>query len=54
MNIRLYNARILTMVCNQSIFEGEIWIKNHKIFFLGSKSEAEIKLNHEVRITWER
>ena len=31
MNIRLYNAKILTMEKNREIFSGEIWIKNEKI-----------------------
>lgn len=31
MRIRLYHARILTMVDNQDIFEGEVWIKDHQI-----------------------
>ena len=31
MNIRLYNARILTMEKERDIFRGEIWIKNDKI-----------------------
>lgn len=35
MNIRLYNARILTMEKNRPIFSGEIWIKNTKIVYVG-------------------
>lgn len=31
MRIRLYRARILTMVEDQDIFEGEVWIKDHQI-----------------------
>lgn len=31
MNIRLYNARILTMEWNQPVFQGEIWVKDNKI-----------------------
>ena len=28
MNIRLYNARILTMEPGREVFYGEIWVKN--------------------------
>lgn len=38
MNIRLYNARILTMEENRSIFRGEVCIKDNKIIYVG-KSE---------------
>ena len=31
MNIRLYNAKILTMEKDRPVFDGEIWIKNEKI-----------------------
>lgn len=37
MRIRLYNARILTMEKNRPIFEGEVWIKNGKIAYVGDK-----------------
>ncbi len=36
MNIRLYNARILTMEEGKEIFEGEIWIQDEKILYVGS------------------
>ncbi len=35
MNIRFYNARILTMEEGKPIFNGEIWIKNEKIIYVG-------------------
>lgn len=35
MNIRLYNARILTMEENRSIFHGEICIKDDRIIYVG-------------------
>lgn len=31
MNIRLYNAKILTMEKDRPIFNGEIWVRNEKI-----------------------
>ena len=36
MNIRLFNARILTMEAGCDIFRGEIWIKNEKIAYIGT------------------
>lgn len=39
MNIRLYNARILTMEPDKPVFEGEIWIKNEKIAYVGNTLE---------------
>lgn len=39
MNIRLYNARILTMEPDKPVFEGEIWIKNEKIAYVGDALE---------------
>ena len=39
MNIRLYNARILTMEKNRTVFEGEVWIKNEKIACIPEKTE---------------
>lgn len=46
MNIRLYNARILTMEKNRPVFSGEIWVKNEKIVYVMDKdnrSDEEAK-----------
>lgn len=40
MNIRLYNAKILTMEADKPIFRGEIWVRNEKIAFVGTVEEA--------------
>lgn len=40
MNIRLYNAKILTMEDDQ-ILEGEIWIQNERILYVGDGSNIE-------------
>ena len=54
MNIRLYNACILTMEKNRDIFEGEIWIKNEKIVGVFDISElAEITEDMFPRIAWD-
>ncbi len=44
MNIRFTNARILTMVEGEEIFEGELWVEGSKITYAGkakSQEEAE-------------
>jgi len=41
MNIRLYNALILTMEKHKDVFLGEIWIKNDRIALVISKEELE-------------
>lgn len=35
MNIRFYNARILTMEEDKDIFQGELWIKDDRIVYVG-------------------
>ncbi len=41
MNIRLYNAKILTMKNNQPIFNGEIWVNDETIIYCGDGSDLE-------------
>ena len=55
MNIRLYNARILTMERNRPIFDGEIWIKNEKIAYVAEQKQLEQNWNKEniPRINWD-
>ncbi len=43
MNIRLYNARILTMEEGRELFEGEIWVQGERILYVGDgKNQQEI------------
>lgn len=55
MNIRLYNARILTMEKNKPVFKGEIWIKNEKIAYVADLGELEHDWNKAdiPRISWD-
>lgn len=55
MNIRLYNAKILTMEKNRDIFRGEVWIKNDKIVYVPEIKELEQEWNKEdiPRIPWD-
>lgn len=55
MNIRLYNARILTMEKDREVFRGEIWIKNDKIAYIPKIEELEQDWNKRdiPRISWD-
>lgn len=55
MNIRLYNARILTMI-DDEITEGELWVHDERILYVGDgrdTSEVYQKLNLQS-IIWDR
>lgn len=56
MNIRFYNARILTMEENRKIFSGELWIKGNKIIYVGdAKSQQKFfEQNKNQVILWDR
>ncbi|MCM1119059.1 MAG: amidohydrolase [bacterium] len=55
MNLRLYNARILTMEPCRDIFFGEIWVKNEKIVYIADQEEIEREWRGEgvPRISWD-
>lgn len=56
MNIRFYNARILTMEDNSDLFSGEIWVRDDKIIYVGDGSETD-KIYEELSlpcILWDR
>lgn len=55
MNIRLYNARILTMEKNRDVFHGEIWIKNEKIAYVAEDDELNREWDRKAfpRISWD-
>lgn len=54
MNIRLYNARILTMEKNKPEFRGEIWVKNEKIAYIASQEELAGEWARDLpRIAWD-
>ena len=55
MNIRFYNAKILTME-NDQITEGEVWVQNERILYIGDGTNTdevyqELKLQS---IVWDR
>ncbi len=49
MNIRFYNARILTMEENRDIFPGEIWIKEERIIYVGKSGREDM-----MPVSWDR
>ncbi len=54
MNIRLYNARILTMEKNKPVFRGEIWVRNEKIAYIASQEELAGEWAKDLpRIAWD-
>lgn len=56
MNIRLYNARILSMKEGQDIFTGEIWVKNDRILYIGDGSDTDqiYQESPNTCIVWDR
>lgn len=54
MNIRLYNARILTMEKDKPVFRGEVWVKNERIAYIADTRELERELDQDFpRISWD-
>ncbi|MCR5223420.1 MAG: amidohydrolase [Lachnospiraceae bacterium] len=47
MNIRFYNARILTMQ-DTMLMEGELHVKDGKISYIGSENEPDVKWDREI------
>lgn len=56
MNIRLFHAKILTMKEGEEIFEGEIWIKDDRILYVGDGSDIEqiYQKKSDTCIIWDR
>lgn len=50
MNIRFYNARVLTMKEGEELFEGEVWVADNKIAYVGDGkcSIVPLKWDREV------
>lgn len=55
MNIRLFNARILTMEKDKTIFRGEVWIKDNRIAYIAGKEEMETVCGPDFpSLKWDR
>ena len=48
MNIRFYNARILTMKDGEDIFEGEVWVKGNRIEYAGPAKTSDTVWDKEI------
>ena len=54
MNIRLYNAKILTMEKDRPVFDGEVWVKNERIVYVAEEAELESEWDRDIpRIVWD-
>ena len=54
MNIRLYNARILTMEKDRPVFRGEVWVKNEKIAYVAAIEELDAEWDRDFpKINWD-
>lgn len=47
MKIRIHNAKILTMEDGKEIFDGEVWVEDNKIKYIGDKKE-KIEFEREI------
>lgn len=56
MNIRFYNARILTMQQGEELFTGEIWVRDDRIVYLGTGVDLDefYKKSGIGAIAWDR
>lgn len=56
MNIRFYNAKILTLAEQHkfSVTEGELWVKGDTICYIGDGKDASGVFNGEEIIAWDR
>lgn len=48
MNIRFYNARILTMAEGSAVFTGELWVRDNKIAYAGESKESDMVWDREI------
>ncbi len=48
MRIRFYNARILTMVENEEIYNGDVWVEDNKIIYVGEAKTGEGTWDREI------
>ena len=56
MNIRFYNAKILTMEQPISVLEGELWVQGSRIIYVGDGTDIEKVFSDNLKdpIVWER
>ena len=47
--IRLHNAKILSMVPGQEMFDGEVWVEGNRIKYVGPKKEGTFERRKNCR-----
>lgn len=50
MNTRFYNAKILTMADGFNVTEGELWVEDNKIAYVGAPKPSDIKWSREIDV----
>lgn len=50
MNIRFYNGTILTLENNMELIQGEVWVFDHLISYVGPNKPAPIKWDREINL----
>lgn len=50
MNIRFYNAKILTMEKDMDIFEGELWVKENHVEYVGPPDTTDLIWDREINV----
>ena len=48
MNIRFYNARILSMKDGDDVYEGEVWVRGNRIDYAGPAKETDQEWDKEI------
>ena len=48
MNTRIYNVRILTMEDGKDIFQGEVWIQDDTITYVGPGRQDQKEWDQEI------
>lgn len=48
MNVRFYHARIATMQTDSNIIEGELWVTNNRISYVGAERESQMLWDREI------
>ena len=56
MKIRFYNARILTMTQGSALFEGELWVEEDRILYVGDGKDLDdfYRRTGKGRIVWDQ
>ena len=48
MSIRFYNGKILSMEKGLNIIDGELWVQNDKVYYMGNGDNKKIRFDREI------